>query len=151
MSQAQLPVNCDRSRVQIALGLDREVSQFERAILTAHLAACADCRRFQEEVTAFTRVLRDAPLERLEHPIVVERGRSAWSSLRVPSAAVAMIALAVIGLTSMSPVRHKTTVVRADRIDTPTDFPTGGEIEQEIAFLDLVSGARNVAYSSNIR
>ena len=63
---------CDRVRAQISVGLDGELSQLERAMLASHLARCAGCARYEQDVTAFTQALRAAPLEPLSRPIVVQ-------------------------------------------------------------------------------
>jgi ferric-dicitrate binding protein FerR (iron transport regulator) len=58
---------CERAREWISLGLDGELSPFEQRLLDSH------CRVFEEDVHAISRRLREAPLERLERPIVLPR------------------------------------------------------------------------------
>lgn len=45
------------------MSLDGKISEFERRALESHLERCADCQRFATSARAFTRVLRETPLE----------------------------------------------------------------------------------------
>jgi ferric-dicitrate binding protein FerR (iron transport regulator) len=56
-------LRCERAREWASLGLDRELSEFERALMAAHLRACAGCQRFQEDIAALTKLLRSTPAE----------------------------------------------------------------------------------------
>jgi anti-sigma factor RsiW len=55
---------CERARAWISLDLDGELSQFERALLDAHLDRCEACATAAAETRALTETLRGAPLER---------------------------------------------------------------------------------------
>jgi predicted anti-sigma-YlaC factor YlaD len=90
---------CDRARAHISAQLDGELSEFERARLTLHLAGCPACRAYQADVVGVTELVRAAPLEPLEFPISLpRRRRSAFRQLEL-AAAVALAA--TIGLGSM--------------------------------------------------
>jgi anti-sigma factor RsiW len=95
MSVLHRPVVCDRVRAQVSLGLDGELSQLETRMIAAHLARCADCATFEEDVRAITGELRAAPLEQLEHPIVVRTPRRSIGRVHIGVAAA--FAVAVLG------------------------------------------------------
>jgi Putative zinc-finger len=98
---------CDRAREWASLELDDELSEFERVLLDAHLAACAECKRWRESIAGFTRELRAAPLERPELPVVVRKPRRAFSFGRVPAAAAALVAAIGLGaLVTSSELRN---------------------------------------------
>ena len=87
---------CDRARAWIAHDLDGELSDFERALLGAHLDGCAGCRAFAEGTAAVTARLRTARLEELEQPIALPRARTL--SLRPLQAVAASLAVAAVGV-----------------------------------------------------
>ena len=86
-------VLCERSREWISLRLDGELSELAEKMLESHLARCAGCRAFESDAMATSRLVRTAPLELLEQPIALPRGRR----LRLvrPAGAVAATAAAV--------------------------------------------------------
>ena len=92
--------DCDRARSCVSRELDGELSEFERVLLAAHLAACAPCRTFKAEVAAITAELRAAPLERLGHRIQLPRRRQTLT-LRPLQAAAAAMAVMAVGLGSL--------------------------------------------------
>ena len=95
-----LSKRCVRAREHISLRLDGELSEFERALLGAHLARCEACRRFEGDVRAVTERLRAEPLEPLSRPVVVPTRRRIALARVVPGAAAAAAVLAV-GLGAM--------------------------------------------------
>jgi anti-sigma factor RsiW len=95
----QLSPACDRVRGQLSLELDGELSQLERAMVAAHLERCDRCRAFRDGVVAITGALREAPLERLEHAVILpsrsrSRRRARFATAQV-AAAAASIAVAL--------------------------------------------------------
>jgi predicted anti-sigma-YlaC factor YlaD len=137
-------------RAQIALELDREFSQLERARRAAHVARCAECRAFAVEVREFTRLLREAPPERLTRPITVRRPRTAAHSLRVPSVAAAMV-LAMVGLMTQLASEFVTSDPSAAR-SGPTVYPTGSDLQSEIEVIaTLTESPRLMADNANLR
>jgi len=88
---------CDRVRAQISVGLDGELSQLERAMLASHLARCADCHAYEQDVTGLTRALRAAPLEPLSRPILVPSRRRLITTRIQVGAAAAVAVAALIG------------------------------------------------------
>ena len=64
-----MSVRCDPTRNLIALGLDGDLSELERALVSTHLKRCAQCRVFEADVNAFTRMLRETPPETLDRPV----------------------------------------------------------------------------------
>ena len=144
------PLNCERIRRQVALGVDEEPSRFERAARAAHLLGCPDCRRFEADVRAFTQMLREAPLEPLERPVVVRRARPAWRSLGVVSpAAVAALVLAFVGVSGQFATGDRG-ASRALR--SPTVYPTASQLASEQAFIEaLARSPRLIAANANLR
>src|SRR5215210_1148036 len=61
--RAIMPADCARASEQLSLRLDSELSEFERVLLEAHLARCANCRAFAESVTGLTMAIRNVPAE----------------------------------------------------------------------------------------
>ena len=64
---------CDRAQAWASTDLDGELSQIERVLLFAHLRKCRSCAAVAAEMRAFTRVLREAPLEAPSRPLFVAR------------------------------------------------------------------------------
>jgi anti-sigma factor RsiW len=94
----QLTKQCERARECASLRLDGELSEFEQALLTAHLARCEPCRAFAAELDAITMGLRSAPLERLEQPVVLP-ARRRISLRRAEVAVAAALMLTTLGVT----------------------------------------------------
>ena len=137
-------------RAQIALELDREFSQFERARRATHVAHCAECRAFGIEVREFTRLLREAPPERLSYPITVRRPQTVVRSLRLPAAAAAMV-LALVGLMTQLATDFATREGPSAR-SGPTVFGTGSDLQSEIEVIAVLSGSpRLMADNANLR
>ena len=80
----------------MSLQLDEETSQLERRMLDAHMARCEDCQTYAADVAVFTNLLRAAPLEPLERPIVVQRPRRLGLD-RAQVSLAAGVAIAVVG------------------------------------------------------
>jgi anti-sigma factor RsiW len=94
----QLTKQCERARECASLRLDGELSEFEQALLGAHLARCEPCRSFAAELDAFTTRLRNAPLETLEQPVALP-ARRRISRRPVEIAAAAALMLTALGIT----------------------------------------------------
>jgi anti-sigma factor RsiW len=93
-----LTKQCERARESASLRLDGELSEFEQALLVAHLGRCAACRAFAAELDAVTARLRSAPLEPLEQPVALP-SRRRISSRPVEIAAAAALMLTALGVT----------------------------------------------------
>jgi len=65
---------CERARSWISLREDDELSEFECALLDAHLARCAACAEFAADVSSTTLTLRAQPLETLSRLRIEELG-----------------------------------------------------------------------------
>jgi anti-sigma factor RsiW len=89
---------CERGREWISLRLDGELSELAQKMLDSHLARCAACRAFEADVAATTEFLRATPLERLEQPLSLPRGRRLALSTRRVSAVAASAAAVVLGI-----------------------------------------------------
>jgi len=107
------PPRCDRAREWISLQLDGELSELERVMLETHLSRCADCSGFQADARSVSHLLRLAPLERLERPVVLpRRTRVGGRSLPLVAAAAAIIAVAAstLGVSTVDRSGRGTTV-----------------------------------------
>ena len=83
--------DCDRMRGYVSASLDGELSELERSRLDAHLAACAGCRTYAAGAAEASRLMRQAPLEELQFPIVLPSRRfAAARRLQVVAAAAAV-------------------------------------------------------------
>lgn len=93
---------CERAREYASLALDGELSQFEHALLRAHLESCAGCRSYNSGLVATTERLRNAPLERLARPISLpSRQRVSFRSVQAGlAAALVVTAIGLGGLLS---------------------------------------------------
>src|SRR5947208_267261 len=89
---------CERGREWISLRLDGELSELAEKMLDSHLARCAGCRAFEADVVGTTGLIRSAPLERLEQPLSLPRGRRLLLTTRRISAAAAAAAVIVLGV-----------------------------------------------------
>jgi hypothetical protein len=91
--------HCEAARQAISLKLDGELSELQSVLLAVHVRRCGDCRVFEAEVASVAGALRGAPLEPLEHPIVLPRRRRLVSRASLlTSAAAAAAVLAAVGL-----------------------------------------------------
>ena len=133
MSVVHRSVVCDRVRAQISLRLDGELSQLESRMLESHLARCAECSMYEAGVGAVTAELRAAPLESLEHPIVIRGPRRQVSLARVQIGVAAALAVAVLGAISQigAPGTAAPASVSPDRYATYTQLTR--EVKQIIA------------------
>jgi predicted anti-sigma-YlaC factor YlaD len=59
------PRSCERAREWASLRLDAELSEFEQALLDAHLERCPPCAEYAGNVTTATKALRSAEASRL--------------------------------------------------------------------------------------
>jgi len=91
-------VLCERGREWISLRLDGELAELAQKMLDSHLARCPDCRAFEVEAAATTRLVRATPLELLAQPISLPRGRRLALSMRRVSAVAASVAAVVVGV-----------------------------------------------------
>jgi anti-sigma factor RsiW len=92
---------CDRIREYASLKLDGELSQFEAALLAAHVAHCPECREFESRLNATTKVLREAPLERLRAPVVLPSRRSRVPFRRVQAGLAVALVVVAVGIGSL--------------------------------------------------
>ena len=88
---------CERARSWISLRVDDELSEFECALLDAHLARCSHCAEFAEDVDSMTVALRAEPLELLSRPVSVPIRRRRHVALPTRAAASAAAVLVTIG------------------------------------------------------
>ncbi len=151
MTPASRSSTCDRIRAQIALEVDHEYSQLERARRATHVAHCAECRAFGIEVREFTRLLREAPPERLTRPITIRRPRTAAQSLRLTGVAAAAMVLALVGLSAQLATEFAGRGSQSAR-SGPTVFLTGQDLASEIEVIEVLGESpRLMADNANLR
>lgn len=129
-------VACDRVRSQVSLELDGELSQLERAMVGAHVLRCAECRAFRAEAWAFTRLLREAPLDRLSLAVRVAR-RPRVVFARYQAGVAAAMAFAVVGIAGQ--LGQAASSEQAS-IGAVLSFPTQAELEHELELIEGPSG-----------
>jgi anti-sigma factor RsiW len=93
-----LTKQCERARECASLRLDGELSEFEQALLVAHLARCEPCRSFASELEAVTERVRTTPLARLDQPIALPSRRRLLTRRPVEVAAAAALMLTTLGV-----------------------------------------------------
>ena len=153
MTPAGRPSRCERTRAWGALAPDAELSQFERRLLDAHLARCACCRDFAEQVAAIAAELRAARLERSARRTVLPSAhvrRSAYARGR-GIAAVAAVAAMAFGIGLQAPLEEERERPSAPLGSAPADvdeaeLQTMRQLRHEaflagIAYADRPSGA----------
>jgi hypothetical protein len=90
---------CERARQWVSLHLDGELSEFELALLDAHLLRCSSCSRFSSVAAEATARLRAAPREQLERPVrLPSRVRPRVSAVRLGIASAAALAATSVGI-----------------------------------------------------
>jgi predicted anti-sigma-YlaC factor YlaD len=121
-----LSKRCVRAREHISLRLDSELSEFERALLGAHLARCGACRRFESDVRAVTERLRAEPLEPLSRPVVVAPRRRRITVARLTQGAAAAAAVLAVGIGAMLGLATSTAPDNITTRDASAGFPVDG-------------------------
>jgi hypothetical protein len=99
------PLLCERTRAWVSAAQDGELSEFERALIAAHLERCAECRVFADDVASITEALRTSPLESPAHPITLpaRRRRAGASAIRIGGVAAVLVgALGLAGSLSLT-------------------------------------------------
>jgi len=106
VSAAAEPSRCERARAWAALAPDGELAMLESRLLEAHLAHCADCRSFAEQVAAIAAELRAAAVEGASRRLLIAAAPARRSaSARVRSVAlVAAVAAMALGIAMQAPL-----------------------------------------------
>jgi len=93
-------MECDRTRAQVSLALDGELSQVERAHLRAHVGRCTECAAYARDLDGLTQELRSAPLQRPRGRVPARRRRP--GARRLQLALVAAVVAIAAGLGSLA-------------------------------------------------
>lgn len=138
MGQISLQL-CDRVRELVSVSLDGELSELDAARIESHLAACSGCRTYAAGAAEAARLLRAAPLEDPDFPIVLPGRRVAVArKLQFAAAAAALVVTvglsAVVASTGSSPRSQ----IRSGAKVSKLRFP-----EQELRMLQRASQARS--------
>src|SRR5687767_2140963 len=142
MRKVRPSVICDRVRSQVSLELDGELSQLERAMVAAHLERCPDCRAYESEVTAFTDLLRHAPLKQLESPVVVRRPHRTIAA-RLQAGVAAAVAVAALGVASQVAPEAEGPA-RSPSESRQIQYPSQRQIQGEQAMLERVRSGQEI-------
>jgi anti-sigma factor RsiW len=134
---------CQRVREQVSLQLDNELSQLEVRMLDAHLARCADCHAYAEDVRGFTHELRSAPPEVLGRPVVIERRRR-YVAARLQIGVAAALAFAALGLGSQLAATEPSSPSLSRFEGKPNLSPSMAVLEKEQAILSVVKPGRTL-------
>lgn len=137
MSVMQASAVCERTREQVSLSLDGELSQLERRLLDAHLARCGACNAYAASVTAFTEQMRDAPLETLVRPVIVRRHRGLTLG-RIQVAAAAALAFLAVGIAGQLASTSTESPALSSLDEAPNLSPPPSVLEREQAILRVV-------------
>jgi hypothetical protein len=115
---------CERAREYASLALDDELSQFEHALLRAHLEQCGGCRSYQVGLVATTDRLRMSSLERLSRPVVLPR-RQRVSFRGVQVGLVAALVVVAVGLGGVI-----SSLGSGDSVRPQVSLPKAGESQE---------------------
>lgn len=114
--------------------MDGRLSEFEQALLQAHVRECPSCNGFRASVRRVTDELRAAPLERLERPLEIARARRRVRFRITP--AVAALAVTAVGLGSIlasSHIRPSSGLGQSNEPSrAPQLSPSNGPVNQSI-------------------
>jgi hypothetical protein len=143
VSAAREPSRCERARAWAALAPDGELAMLESRLLDAHLALCADCRSFAEQVAALAAELRAAALERSSRRLVLSAAPARPSaSARVRSvASVAAVAAMALGIAMQAPIGEP---------ERPSGPPAAAPAEVDDAELHAIRLLRHEAMLTGI-
>jgi len=140
----------------VSVWLDSELSEFELAMMRAHLDSCPSCSEHADDTIALTGMLRLRPLEPLPSPVFIpHRRRSGRRVIRVGVGVAAVIAAIGIGLGSTAfstpravhrslPADDTTTLVRSSQIEDRENW-AGGLPRMTPAELPVPLGQRQVS------
>jgi predicted anti-sigma-YlaC factor YlaD len=129
---------CNRVREQVSLQLDNELSELERRMLDAHIARCADCAAYADDVRTFTRELREAPMLVPSRRVVVAR-RGRYAAARLQIGVAAALAFAALGLGTQLAASSESGDTSLSRFEgSPSLSPPGSVLEREQAILEVV-------------
>lgn len=100
-----LPEVCHRTRQHVSLRLDTELSEFEEALVAAHLRRCTACSAFAMDLETITGTLRAAPLAEPSVRFQLPRRPARFGVARAgtAAAAAATVAIAVGGVVGLQP------------------------------------------------
>jgi anti-sigma factor RsiW len=135
-------IDCEQVRGHISAGLDCELSEVERARVDAHVGTCVGCRAFAGGLRETANLLRAAPLEDLDFPIVLPSRRLTRAG-KIPVAAAAAALAAAVGLGALAGgVGSSSNGLRAAR-PAPTEPASLRFPENELRMLQQASTARS--------
>jgi predicted anti-sigma-YlaC factor YlaD len=119
---------CERVRGQISLRLDGELSELESRMLESHVARCGECAAYEADVVSLTAWLREAPLEPLEHPIVLRKPSRRVSVAQMQVGVAAALAVAVLGVVAQLGPGQSVEPASA----SPTRYATYDQLTREV-------------------
>jgi predicted anti-sigma-YlaC factor YlaD len=125
---------CERARAWASLELDDDLGEIEHVLLDDHLTRCSGCATFVAGMRELTAIVRAAPEERPERPLVLPaRRRPAAAAVRVLAAAT-IVALAA-GLAFLGSSVGGETEQIVSTGETEIAFLSSGAGDAEFKFL----------------
>jgi len=121
---------CDLARQRVSSELDGELSEFDRHLLARHLDRCSDCRRFSEQASGLTEVLRTAPLDPYAcGRVAPQRVRRFARTRQIAPVAAAILIVSTAATTLVSGGRHEQPAVVPLTAHKPIATRTNGVAE----------------------
>lgn len=127
---------CERARAWASLELDDDLGEIERVLLDDHLTRCGGCAAFVAGMRELTAVVRAAPQERPQRPLVLPTTRRpAAVAVRVLAAATIVALAAGLGVLggSLGSGTQETVPVEAPEFA----FLSSGAGDAELRFLKV--------------
>ncbi len=112
-------------------------------MVDAHIVRCAECRAFESGALTVTDLLRAAPLEPLERPVVVRPPARTWVA-RAQIGMAAALALVFFGVASQLAQRPSDS-----GFGEPERYPTSMQLEREVKQI-FVAGRTFSQHSGNV-
>ncbi len=125
---------CERARAWASLELDDDLGEIERMLLDDHLTRCPGCDTFVAGMRELTAVVRAAPQERPERPLVLPaKPRRMVAAVRVLAAATIVALAAGLAFLGSSVGGQPQATVTANQAEFA--FLSSGAGDPEISFL----------------
>jgi predicted anti-sigma-YlaC factor YlaD len=115
-----MPVRCARASELVSLRLDDEASEFELAMLEAHLAACSRCEARARSLESIAGYVRLARLEPPSRPVRLPRRTLSHSTTLSFASAAAALVLTIAAITLAGALGRTTQSAEAPLAYLPT-------------------------------
>ena len=148
-------MNCETMKNQVLLDQSGEISWWSRRRMNAHLAACADCRAFRDDLRRLTDAVHSVrwdegfapPLARRITAVAPRRERTpavSWQPAFAYAALSVLLALAFVLV--LRPFHRPVEIARATS-DTAVEFAWDADLDDRIATLDSLLNRADTDWS----